>query len=222
MTHQKTSFVSVSLGFFLILASNTSAETAQKAAWQLTPEERAAARQAEIARQRTIPDGRVADRPVRISGADRPELFLPIELFRRLMLITFSSNSADRDFVRRRILERAAAGGIALPGDFWLRLESVSSDYLASNRRVEQISRNIHSPSVERERTTSLKTLRLLKASQCELRETALGNARTEFGTPWFDRFLYETVAPTTHLIINGHEPADPAVLMRDAQGECL
>jgi hypothetical protein len=183
MAHRMTKFLSASLGALLVLASSTTADTTKKAAWQLTLEERAAARQAEIARQRGTADGRGDDlRAVHISGDTTPELFLPIELFRRLMLVSFSSNPDGRAFVRGRMLERATGAGITLPDDFWPRLESAGTAYLESLRTVERLSKTIDSPS-GRDRTNGMKALRVLKASQCELRETALNNARAEFGS---------------------------------------
>jgi hypothetical protein len=231
MAYQKTLFLSAFLGAFLNLGSSVAAETEKKAASQLTLEERSAARQAEIARQRRTEDGKGSDlRQVHISGAVTPELLLPIELFRHLMFIAFDPNPDARDHVRRGMLDRATKAGITLPPDFWLRLESSAPEYLESNRTAERLGNSVspasgeRKPGIEsadRDRTSVLRELRRLKASQCELREAALRNARTEFGSQWFDHFLYGAVAPIVQVVITGEEPADPTALLRDVQGGC-
>lgn len=221
MAHHRVTFLSLSLGTFLILTTNIGAQAQKKAVWQLTPEERAAGRQAEIARQRGTTRSQGSDMTrTRISGAATPELFLPIELFRHLVLIAFDPNPAGQDHVRRGLLDRATTAGITLPSDFWPRLESTVAEYLASNQRAQQIAERIAS-STPSDRAALRSQLRALKVAQCRLREAALDQARAEFGNAWFDRFLYTAVAPITTIFITGHEPADPAELLRDVQGGC-
>ncbi len=125
MAHHSLTFLSRSLGTFLILTTSLGAQTQKEAAWRLAPEERAAARQAGIVRQRGTTGSQSSDTTrVRISGASIPELFLPIELFRHLVLIAFDPNPAGQDHVRRGLLDRATTAGITQPSDFWPRLES--------------------------------------------------------------------------------------------------
>lgn len=158
MAHHRSTFLSASLGMFLIL--NVGAETQRQAAWQLTPEERAAARQAEIARQRATTGRKETDATrVRISGAATPELFLPIELFRHLVLIAFDPNPAAQNHVRRGLLDRATTAGVILPPDFWSRMESAVTAYLASNQRTQRVSERLKSPTTSG-RAANLKELR--------------------------------------------------------------
>lgn len=204
------------------------ADVAAKAA-QLTLEERASARQAEIARQRKAAVGSAEHKAVRLSGAATPELFLPIELFRHLILISCDRPADAAEHVRGGLAERAGKAGITLPADFWPRLESISASYIESNRAVTLVSERLRptargpeqSKKPDPDRDAARRELHALRSSQCELRQTALRNARLEFGQDWFDRFLYAAVAPIINIVISGNEPSEPAALLRDVQGGC-
>ena len=115
------------------------------------------------------------------------------------MLMSFDSNPAAEASSRRGILGRATKAGITLPSDFWPRLESSTIAYLESNRMAARLGKSLDPDSrdrtkarelADRERADVLQELRVLRASQCEQRKTALSNARAEFGSSWFDRFL--------------------------------
>jgi hypothetical protein len=173
----------------------------QRQPWQLTVEERIALRtNPELARERVRGARRLqtdaANADVRsvdvFDGQTHPELFLPTEVFRSLLTLSTLGPPRTRQLFRKGLMPEVASHG--LPKDFWDRLESVSTVYIADSWAERDLGLTLQRVSgVARWRTEE--ALALKQRDVCRSRADALAAARKEFGDARFDRFLYEAVA---------------------------
>ncbi|HEX9984206.1 MAG TPA: hypothetical protein VGF69_13145 [Thermoanaerobaculia bacterium] len=176
---------------YFALASDNSA----KPAWELTLDERLAARtNATGAAERIARHARSARHGARVStaawadvidGNVNPELFLPTELFQSVVRRGFVGETW-RD-AHQQDLE-----ALQLPADFWDRLERVAGPFIGDLRQQEALlvsGKEMDAAGraeIDRRLAASYPTL-------CRHRADALAAARAEFG-PLLDRFMYEYV----------------------------
>ncbi|HEV7769011.1 MAG TPA: hypothetical protein VGQ76_28720 [Thermoanaerobaculia bacterium] len=152
-------------GLLLVAVLPLHAQTPQEP-WALTLDERIALR--------TNPDIAVTD----FNGQTHPELFLPTEVFRSLIQLAFPGSPRSGQLLRNGLMPEVKR--LDLPPDFWERLRSVSTIYIADSFTEPDL----------REDELALK-----QRDVCRSRATALADARREFGQERFDRFLYEGIA---------------------------
>ena len=198
-------------------------EPSRKQAWAWTLEERIAARtNAEAARDRVNSAGRgriaatSSSGPMvdSFDGKTHPELFLPHEVFRTLIAHAFLGTSRAGDIFRNGLM--AEITGHGLPPDFWQRLRSISSVYVADSHAEIDIGAGVREQTGPA-RSRAREALALKQLDVCRSRAAALDAARKEFGPERFDRFLYEVIA-VNMFRMEDRLPA-PELLRRHAGG---
>lgn len=204
----KTSISVIALGIFASIVSPFAAgqahaqnmQSAGKPAWALSVEERIALRtDPDLARtrvdgirsQRSI-DSQVHPLVDRFDGKSHPELFLPHEVFDQLVKLAFLASPRTAQTVRDGFMPQVKLRG--LPVDFWPKLQSISSAYIADIWAVTDLLASGQQQSgLARQRRDEV--LALKYKDTCISRADALAAARNQFGRERFDRFLYEVVA---------------------------
>lgn len=197
-----------------------------KQPWMLTLDERIALRtNPGLARER-VRDGKdlqtssesAADPDVVVDAFDgktHPELFLPYQVFDELVGLAFLGPPGMNDGIRAGFLPEVKRHG--MPGDFWQRLQTVSTVYLADYRAVSDLldtdSPHLNTPARQRMDAA----LQLKHADACRSRADALAAARKEFGRERFDRFLYEVIA--VHMFSVADRLPDPEILRQAERG---
>lgn len=178
-----------------LLPAVAQAQPPERPAWEWTTEERLAVRtDAEAARARVDKSERrqrraaQATRPVdTITGNDNPELFLPHQVFETLVDLAFMHEARHGEMVQEGFTPDVKRHG--LPADFWVRLRTVTTIYVADMRElhaVQQRNRGV--------RTEAQESFAQAYDTMCRSRADALAAARHEFGRERFDRFLYEVI----------------------------
>lgn len=211
---------------------------AAKPAWQWTLDERLAKRfdtASQLERMEpkatepygvaSIPTGSVAKPsltaaklPSIIVGVRDPELLLPWELFDVLISGAFSEDVATRDEERREIAENARKAGLTLPAGFWDTLSDATKRHWEVEHRAFAIGRRMQKVSAGEVADLRAQYSQNY-AGLCQVRAEAIARARAAFGAEWFDRFLYEGVAPRT-VQIKAAGVDDP-YLLRAIDGGC-
>jgi hypothetical protein len=190
-----------------ILCTLTLAAVAQSPAepWKLTLDERIALRtKAELARERVRDRTRTqassaASAPSdarqladSFDGKTHPELFLPHEVFRKLVKLAFQASPRTCQVFRDGLTPEVRRHG--LPDDFWNRLEALSAAHVADVWMAADLAATVGSDSgPARERAAN--ALALKRIEVCRSRADALAAARSTFGQDRFDRFMYEAIA---------------------------
>jgi hypothetical protein len=140
-----------------------------------------------------------------LSGRTNPELFLPHEVFRKLIHLAYTTPPRFSQVFR----EDHAKHLKQFPPDFWDQLRGVSSPYIAELWREEDIGR-------ERRRATKEERAELGR-NLCQSLAAALAESRHVFGRERFDQFLYESIAP--HMFRVTDTLPTPEELMRLERG---
>ncbi len=125
-------------------------------------------------------------------GKTHPELFLPHEVFRKLVKLAFQTSPRTCQVFRDGLTPEVRRHG--LPDDFWNRLQSLSAAHVAELWAADDLAAAVgrHSgPARER----AANALALKRIEVCRSRADALAAARSVFGQNRFDRFLYEAIA---------------------------
>lgn len=138
-------------------------------------------------------------------GRSNPELFLPHEVFRFFISISFTSQPRSMAAFRGAMQDDLQRHG--LPADFWQRLEALSATYAGSLAEAEALAKA----------SASGEERRLVSRKACRNAAAALAAARREFGEERFDRFLYESVARGMFHVAD--ELPDPRRLREQAEG---
>jgi hypothetical protein len=170
-------------------------EDTAKPAWDLTLDERLAARtNAGGAAERAARHARSARHGAHVTtaawadvidGNVNPELFLPTELFQSVVRRGFIGETW-------RDAHQQDLAALHLPADFWDRLERVAGPFISDLRQQETLlvsGKEMDAAGraeIDRQLAASYPTL-------CRHRAEALAAARAEFG-PLLDRFMYEYV----------------------------
>lgn len=159
--------------------------------WLLTLEERIALRtNADLARAR-VQNARLirasgAPAPADIfDGSTHPELFLPHEVFEKLIKSAFGDPREGQIF-RNRFT--ATVKSLGLRDDFWKSLEQMSAAYIGNMALLSDVQKN---PPA----TNARELVALEQEHVCSSRAKALADARGAFGQERFDQFLYEAIA---------------------------
>src|SRR3954469_4261991 len=196
--------------FFVAALALAQKATQIKEPWQLTDDERIAARlDPEKIRQRAASHAATLSRlhpevvssmnvgagdgqapGLIIDGAKNPELFLPFELFGHLLRgVDMKLAATDRQIARAILEPKIKAFGFQ-PDVFWAALGASTNRYFAArdNAPVKHSATAANSPPSGSNGAT---------IGLCGARLTALNSAREHFGRDTFDRFLYTVVAPT-------------------------
>lgn len=148
-----------------------------------------------------------------IDGRRNPELFLPIELFQIFVSGAFHEDAKGRAIYRQARLE---ASKVALPPDFWTRLEEITHTYVVTLNRARAL--NGQAATAEgNDRERLRKESQDIQATQCQTLAENLDAARNAFGRQFFDRFLYESVAPGAGIGLA--RPNTPSELMAMTRG---
>jgi len=148
-----------------------------------------------------------------IDGHRNPELFLPIELFRIFVSGAFVEDRKGREVFRTA---RAELSSVPLPPDFWSGLEEITLTYMSTLNRAQEINREAGAAEGAERRRLQLES-ETLQARQCRTLAENLDTARKRFGEKFFDRFLYESLAPTAGM--GFQRPSTPAELTWLARG---
>jgi hypothetical protein len=181
------------------------AQSTTKPAWQVPVEERISRRtNAGLALERARTGKRMQTaavqsrsgetRPVAdaFDGQTHPELFLPFEVFRKLVSVAFYGPPHTCQLVREGHMDEVRRHG--LPEDFWQRLEAISAIHVADLWAMDDLSTAVREArGAARKRAED--ALALKHDDICRSRADALAAARQEFGRERFDRFLYESIA---------------------------
>lgn len=189
----------------LLLAGPVLGQDPTKKNWQWTDEERLARRydlssmhsreSAYIAK--TEGAAVAAGRDV-VEGDRNPELFLPFELYRGLLMRAFSPLPEASQVFRDGFQERS--GDEWFGHDFWQRLEQTARPYLDSIEAQRSLAKEYQTAHPGRRAEIDRQSEDFGKAD-CRLRAQNLEAARAIFGREAFDRFLYEAVAPDMMMI---------------------
>jgi len=187
----------------LALASPAMAQSTRKP-WALTLEERIALRtNAESAQERVRSDVHAQASSAKTSsqkhpfidsfdGKTHPELFLPHEVFDELIKVVFSGTPRECQTIQDSFMADVKRHG--LPSDFWRRLQSLSTIYVADLSDAHRIGVGMQRVA-GRQRERAEETLAFKHTDLCRSRADALAASRKEFGRERFDRFLYDVIA---------------------------
>lgn len=193
--------------------------------WALTVEERIALRtNPSLARERVRRARSIQASGARPSGSEtqysaddfdgqtHPELFLPTEVFRSLINMAFLGSPRSGQLLRKGLMPEVER--LELPSDFWERLRSVSTIYIADSFEERDLGESLH---IQKVNGGTKEALALKQIDACRSRAKALANARHEFGQKRFDRFLYEVIA--VHKFRSETSLPEPEVLLRFERG---
>lgn len=200
-----------------------------KAAWEWTLEERIAGRTDAPMARRRIEDARrlqtnetraasperraVVDR---FTGRTHPELFLPHEVFEQLIDMGFGADARANEGTRGALSADVQRHG--LPADFWERLRTISTVYLADTHALRTQNASIREQAQAADAKRHGQAIALKQKERCRSGVDALEAARAEFGRERFDRFLYQVVA--TKMFYFADRLPDP-VQLRNVAGGC-
>jgi hypothetical protein len=204
-----------------------------KKPWMLTLDERIALRtNPELARERVRHARRsqalrtpAANSPSSSSGViptvdafdgqTHPELFLPHEVFWKVIKLAFMGTPRQGQLIREGFMPEVRRLG--LPDDFWQRLQSVSAVYIADSFAQWDIGMSLQQQhGAARQRAEN--TLTLKQRDSCRSRADALAASRNEFGRERFDRFMYEVFAIN---MFNVEDRLPDAELLLKIEGGC-
>jgi hypothetical protein len=201
------------------------AQSAQEP-WKLRLEERIVLRtNPELAHQRirmgghvhtsgTAPSTEASAWADGFDGKTHPELFLPHEVFDELVKLAFTGDPRMGQVVRNGFAREVERHG--LPADFWNRLQSVSTVYVADVWALRDLGAGVqHQNGGPRRRAEEALTLKQMDA--CRSRSDSLAAARNEFGRERFDRFLYEVIA--VNMFSASDRIAEPELLLKIERG---
>lgn len=193
----------IMLGLVVVAVLPLFAQSPKKP-WALTVEERIALRTNPSLAQERVRARKVQESSKRsisseaqakadyFDGQTHPELFLPTEVFRSLINLSFLGPARSGQSLRNGLMPEVKR--LALPSDFWERLRSVSTIYIADSFGERDMGESLHKPNANGRRATQ-EALALKQRDACRSRAKALADARLEFGQERFDRFLYEVIA---------------------------
>lgn len=200
------SLLPLSLACSIALSAVAQVDSRPKEPWKWTLEERIALRTNPAAAAARLKqqhkglrggsaNGTLRGRPIvdQFTGQSYPELFLPVELFGRLISMGFLGDVRAKESIQRGLLPELRRHG--LPDDFWQRLRVAATVYIADEDAFRTLLADLKGQSgTARERIQQ--AIDLKQADICRSRAAALAAARAEFGAERFDRFLYELIAP--------------------------
>jgi hypothetical protein len=126
------------------------------------------------------------------TGRSNPELFLPHQVYRTLMGMTFLRSSAPRN--REALMIEVLSYG--LPSDFWDRLGAISARYISDSQELDALGESWQKQNGAAKARTE-RHIVAKKRDLCRSRAEAIAAARKEFGQERFDRFMYEVFAET-------------------------
>jgi hypothetical protein len=195
----------VTVLIFAIISTAPAIAQQQNQPWKLTLDERIALRTStELAAQRVRDSAPVQATSVRptnpsprpfvdeFDGKGHPELFLPHEVFDELIKLAFSGSPRVSRMIHDGFNQDVKR--IGLPTDFWERLQSLSTIYIADLGDMSNIAAGLRQQTGRaRQRTEEIASLK--QTDLCRSRADALDAARKAFGRERFDRFLYEVIA---------------------------
>jgi hypothetical protein len=164
------------------------------------------------------PSATAARLPSIIVGARDPELLLRWELFDVLIDGAFSDDPATRADERRELSENASSAGLTLPPGFWDTLGQATRSQWEVENRNAAIGRRLQKATAD-EAVELRREYKRNYDGYCQIRAAALARATETFGREWFDRFLYQAVAPRTVQIKPGG--VDDPQLLRTIEGGC-
>lgn len=147
---------------------------------------------------RAVEEGQLSrqrlDGSVYIDGARNPELLLPWEILQQLTMQGLVAAEPARSGYREMLEDTRQR--LDLPESFWSDLEQVTQPFVSSLRAQVALARQAHFSTA-----VSLRQLEALQSHDCQLRARALAEARHRFGRELFDKFLYQSVAPTMTIV---------------------
>lgn len=150
-----------------------------------------------------------------LDGTANPELFLPWELFQRLILQSYLAPDGVKEEFRHHVAQSAGALHLQLPVRFWSDLAAAANPLIASLQ--------LQKDTVEKARTSGSLVdsvaLAALQRQDCRLRAKSLAAAREVLGEEFFDRLLYEVIAPST--VIIGSISSDQKAAQQWISGNC-
>lgn len=214
----------------IALANNqqASGKTASRPPWEWTLEERIRDRSDPVKAEKRVVAARSA-RPSGmriqatnagtnlqgdvIDGRRDPELFLPIELFQIFVSGAFTEDATGRAVYREGCIQDSS---VQLPPNFWSRIDEITVTYVTTLNRARAINRQAGAAE-EAERERLNRQSQEIQARQCQRLAENLESARRAFGRQFFDRFLYEAVAPTSGIALQ--RPNTPSEMLQFERG---
>jgi hypothetical protein len=195
----------VAAAWALNAAEPTERQTRRPWEWKL--EERLEMRLDPVARAARI-NAHVRERggnPGRINDAlkgDRPELYLPHELFDKLIRKLEDREKGQFPFLTP---ERLRANGFD-DATFWEQLAIVVAPVREARKREREYVARFANASVE-ELYAAYPAYEPLFTATCRAAFDALAHARNHFGAVKFDRFLYNEIAANSTMLSFEHGP---------------
>lgn len=181
----------------------------RKPPWQYTDEERLAtrfdpasvkARAKREARPEVSSNGVAAQDGTwnHVSGREHPELLMPHELFRSLLLSSLvdRGNAVYRERTSEKIRSYVDAE------NFWTQLQAASRPYTALLEQEEVLRARLNAADPA-QRAEILRQMEAVQAPQCAARASALQSAARAIGRERLYRALYEVVAPTMSIAMS-------------------
>jgi hypothetical protein len=165
-----------------------------------------------VSAQTSSPTNRFVDA---FEGKHHPELFLPHEVFDELIKLAFTGSPRASRIIQDGFKHDVKR--IGLPSDFWERLHSLSTIYIADLGDLTDAGAGIRKLT-GRGRERAEARLAARQVDLCRSRVDALDAARREFGRERFDRFLYEVIAVN---MFYGADRLPYAELLQQAERGC-
>ena len=125
-------------------------------------------------------------------GRSHAELFLPYEVFRTLVRLSYFGSESGAARYRQAMTPMLEAYG--LPADFWERLAVLSAEYVGDSKSIDAMGAEFRQAHARARHEIKAEITRR-QMTACSSRAAALEAARNEFGQETFDRFLYEVIA---------------------------
>lgn len=193
--------------------------------WQYTDEERLAtrfdpasvkARAKREARPEVSSNGVAAQDGMwnHVSGREHPELLMPHELFRSLLLSSLvdRGNAAYRERTSEKIRSYVDSE------NFWTQLQAASRPYTALLEQEEVLRARLNA-AAPLDRPGIVRQIKAIQAPQCAARASALQSAARAIGRERLYRALYEVVAPTMSIAMSpDHTAEQDRVIARGCQ----
>lgn len=134
-----------------------------------------------------------------VDGAENPEIFLPWELFDRLLALGFSPDAGSRT-VWRKIFQPTLES-LGFDATFWQTLEEVAQEPLRIRSRLHGLREQIKKEPQARQAELRAE-MGKVGSGTCMERAAALSKAKEVFGAQRFQRLLYQGVAPHTKAVM--------------------
>ncbi|HET7522675.1 MAG TPA: hypothetical protein VFJ79_00880 [Acidimicrobiales bacterium] len=154
-----------------------------------------------------------------VAGSRNPELFLPSEIFEKLIFVGFNPDPEFQRATRQLLEPRLRTAGLD-PETFWTTLESIARKVIQANNEFLDLDKQFQTTRGAEHRRIKQRA-EAVAIAKCGPRAEALARARATFGEKTFDRFLYHGIAPDMARFMGGDPDADWKGQLRAEEGGC-